>query len=176
MLYLGGISTEDLNNIIDYIYNGEVEIYQDDLDRFLTVAQRFKLEGLIGSDFQMDINETKASNENFIDSVVESKSDLDLEFTNSTLKSEKKVVKRNINKSIVAVSNNADQVNHYLEVISNESCRCSVCGKVFTGHSRTSDVKKHIETHIEGISYECPVCQKIFRSKNALYSHKYRTH
>ena len=35
---------------MDYMYNGEVQIYKEDLDRFLTVAQRLKLEGLIGSD------------------------------------------------------------------------------------------------------------------------------
>ena len=33
--------------MIDYVYNGEVNIEQDQLDRFLTIAQRFQLEGLI---------------------------------------------------------------------------------------------------------------------------------
>ena len=30
------------------MYNGEVNIFQEDLDRFLAVAQRLKLEGLLG--------------------------------------------------------------------------------------------------------------------------------
>ena len=46
-LCLEGISSSDLNNILDYIYNGEVQIYQEHLDRFLDIAQRFKLEGLL---------------------------------------------------------------------------------------------------------------------------------
>merc|ERR1712112_338379 len=46
LLCLDGISSSDLKNILDYIYNGQVEIYQDNLDRFLVVAQRLKLEGL----------------------------------------------------------------------------------------------------------------------------------
>ena len=29
------------------MYNGEVQIFQEDLDRFLNVAQRLKLEGLL---------------------------------------------------------------------------------------------------------------------------------
>ena len=29
------------------MYDGEVNIFQDDLDRFLAMAQRFKLEGLL---------------------------------------------------------------------------------------------------------------------------------
>lgn len=49
LLCLGGICSNDLDNILDFIYNGQVNIYQDHLDRFLEVAQRFKLEGLLGN-------------------------------------------------------------------------------------------------------------------------------
>merc|ERR1712126_268988 len=48
LICLDGISSLDLKNIMDYIYNGEVQIFQEDLDRFLIVAQRLKLEGLMG--------------------------------------------------------------------------------------------------------------------------------
>ena len=33
--------------MMDYMYSGELQIFQEDLDRFLNVAQRLKLEGLI---------------------------------------------------------------------------------------------------------------------------------
>ena len=49
LLCLEGITSQDLDNILNYIYEGVVNIYQDDLDRFLSVAQRFKLEGLLGN-------------------------------------------------------------------------------------------------------------------------------
>ena len=49
LMCLEGLSKQDLENVLDYIYNGEVKIYQEELDRFLTVAQRFKLEGLLES-------------------------------------------------------------------------------------------------------------------------------
>ena len=49
LICLDGINSQDLNNVMDYIYNGEIQIYQDDLDRFLTIAQRLKLEGLLSS-------------------------------------------------------------------------------------------------------------------------------
>ena len=57
LLCLDGISTEDLRNIMEYMYNGEVNIFQDKLDRFLGVAQRFKLEGLIGGDSEEEMHE-----------------------------------------------------------------------------------------------------------------------
>ena len=44
-----------MNNVLDYIYYGEVQVYQDDLDRFLMIAQRMKLEGLMGTEKQEEI-------------------------------------------------------------------------------------------------------------------------
>ena len=47
LICLEGLTHEDLKNVLDYMYNGEVQIYQEELDRFLSVAQRLKLEGLL---------------------------------------------------------------------------------------------------------------------------------
>ena len=47
MLCLSGVNKADLMNILEFIYNGEIQIIQDNLDHFLDIAQRFKLEGLI---------------------------------------------------------------------------------------------------------------------------------
>merc|ERR1739838_236500 len=50
ILCLENITHEELNNVLDYVYNGEVNMEQDRLDRFLTIAQRFQLEGLISDE------------------------------------------------------------------------------------------------------------------------------
>ena len=50
MLCLENISHDEINNMLDYVYNGEVNIEQDHLDRFLTIAERFQLEGLISDE------------------------------------------------------------------------------------------------------------------------------
>ena len=42
-----GLNQSDLNNVLDYIYHGEFQIYQQDLDRFLGIAERLKLDCLI---------------------------------------------------------------------------------------------------------------------------------
>ena len=60
MLCLEGTTQVDLQNVLDYIYYGEVQISQEYLDRFLHVAERMKLEGLIGggsADQQIDKKE-----------------------------------------------------------------------------------------------------------------------
>ena len=61
LLCLNGVSSDDLRNIMDYIYNGEVQIFQENLDSFLNIAQRLKLEGLIGNNVEdsQEINDDK---------------------------------------------------------------------------------------------------------------------
>ena len=46
LICLEGISDVDLNKVLDYIYHGEIQVYQDYLERFLHLARRFKLDGL----------------------------------------------------------------------------------------------------------------------------------
>merc|ERR1712218_61876 len=48
-----------MGNMIDYIYTGEVKIYQDRVDRFLSIAQRLQLKGLIVNE-----DDTVEKNEN----------------------------------------------------------------------------------------------------------------
>ena len=49
MLCLAGVNFQELNNALEYIYSGEIKIHQEDLERFLEIAERFKLKGLAGA-------------------------------------------------------------------------------------------------------------------------------
>ena len=46
VLYLDGASSDELSLILDYVYQGEVQIYQDKLDRFLEISEKYQLDGL----------------------------------------------------------------------------------------------------------------------------------
>ena len=48
LLYLNGVNSLNLGFILDYIYHGEVNIYQEQLDSFLECAQKLEIEGLLG--------------------------------------------------------------------------------------------------------------------------------
>ena len=39
LLCLEELSKQDITNVLDYMYNGEVQIFQQNLDRFLSKAQ-----------------------------------------------------------------------------------------------------------------------------------------
>ena len=58
LLCLIGVQSVDLQNFLDYIYEGEVKVHEEDLERFLTIAQKIKLEGLV-----TDAEEEKKGNE-----------------------------------------------------------------------------------------------------------------
>lgn len=54
LIYLAGISSKYLDHILDYIYEGEAQIYQEELDDFLKTAQKLKIHGLVGAEYNSD--------------------------------------------------------------------------------------------------------------------------
>ena len=46
VIYLRGVSAKNLAHILDFIYQGEVNVAQDDLDAFLATAEELKIKGL----------------------------------------------------------------------------------------------------------------------------------
>merc|ERR1719319_842489 len=45
-----GLKSEDLVAMIDFLYFGEANVYQENLDSFLAVAEELQLKGLMGSE------------------------------------------------------------------------------------------------------------------------------
>ena len=48
---------------------------------------------------------------------------------------------------------------------------CKTCGKTTKGTS-SSQIRKHAEIHIEGLSFPCNLCGQTFRSRLGLSHHK----
>ena len=49
-IYLRGVTFSDLSSILDFIYNGEVNIAKEDLNSFLGVAEDLQIKGLTNLD------------------------------------------------------------------------------------------------------------------------------
>ena len=56
MIYMRGLKAKDLVAIVDFIYHGEANIFQEDLDGFLALADELQMKGLAGS--HNEYNET----------------------------------------------------------------------------------------------------------------------
>ena len=189
-LCLEGITSKDLDNILNYMYDGEVNIYQDDLDRFLWIAQRFKLEGLLGGDNpqKQEEDDYRAEDKSFV-SLQETIPTNSKQTSSTIVKEDKKFLKERLisNSQLATVVGNEDfktslteeeklnldeKVNQYVERTENGMFHCNLCGK---SAKQKIVVKNHIEAkHLEGIEIPCPICGKIFRSRNFLSQHKFK--
>ena len=170
IIYLPGFHSTNMSLILDYIYNGEVQIYQDQLDSFLESAQKLKIQGLV---FDNDENETEEYIEN---SCINNSFKPKIEnlhpqeiSTNTTFQLKCSPLK------VVSVTNNFDLIEKRKELISRDESgtyTCIPCGK--TGKD-ARNMNKHVEIHMEGLQYNCQLCDKVFRNKNMLYLHN-KTH
>merc|ERR1712129_454314 len=49
LIYMRGMKSEDMVAIVDFLYHGEANVYQESLDSFLAVAEELRLKGLTGN-------------------------------------------------------------------------------------------------------------------------------
>ena len=52
LIFLRGVKSEDMATIVNFINHGEVNIYQKDVNGFLSLAEDFKVKGLSDSDLK----------------------------------------------------------------------------------------------------------------------------
>jgi hypothetical protein len=183
MIYMRGLKAKDLEAIVDFIYLGEANIYQEDLEAFLTLAEELQLKGLSGSqDDTLGLEENvknspfknvtkKKENIPFKAKIFDEKPQEDHKVSNW----QTDVVVPFDGKQMVTIDNNIDdleaKINSLIEKAFDQDFRCTMCGKT---SKKRSDMVRHVETHIEGVSYPCGQCGKVARSSNALRQHLHK--
>ena len=194
LLCIGGIASVDLNNIMNYIYNGEVNIFQDELDRFLQIAQRLKLNGLIGNEVETGQDNKEVTHQNHEQRAEgspteEQKDHIDNNVYSPIPQKQSRRRTRDPNpkneKHTIAINgtdhNEIDtKIFEYLETLEDGSLKCTFCGKIESNSNvrqrGRTNIKNHVETHLDGISFSCQLCGKEFRSRNSLSVHKSQNH
>ena len=48
LIYMRGMKSDDLLAIVDFLYRGETNVLQENLDSFLVMAEELQLKGLVG--------------------------------------------------------------------------------------------------------------------------------
>ena len=178
LICLEGVSSPELRNILDYMYIGEANIYQESLDNFLSLAERLKILGLLQndkSDSLEDFTEEQVTKTNPEETAQE--------FIGKSINSKPNFNRnpRNINRAVSCINGNQEeidrQVDEHIETYTDGSHKCLLCGKLDIGKGlKRQNMRGHVETHLEGISYQCQFCEKTFRSRNAYGTHKSRNH
>ena len=180
LLCLDGINSDDLKNVLDYAYDGVVKIFQEDLDRFLTIAQRLKLKGLMENDHSEDLIEEHQIPPTEDILMTEENDNDQRSVAEVDIKQRTNKITRPQNNAVVALPENTEHKEYLAEqVISNpdKSVTCKICGKTSKPNCKNMGkarwiMRNHVETHFEGLSYTCPTCSKVFASANSLGSHK----
>ena len=194
LIYLRGFKSEELMAILDFLYFGEANVYQENLDSFLAIAEELKLKGLTGQTFSNVVEEQNGANSKPIHKTKETFK------TTTTTRTQNSDV-QNIHDTeeaskVIAVSNQFsgdlqaldEEVKSMMERSQNmiqcgkqangtpkqgTAFICKVCGK----EGRVSDIRDHIEAnHLEGISIPCDCCSKVFNTRVNLRHHKSRFH
>ena len=189
LLCLDGVSSAELQCVLDYIYQGEVQIYQEQLDRFLVVAQRLQLEGLTSQDDEQErkIKETREDSEIYFENNFErgkEKETTQIKNIKSETPQSERI--RQSTSSAVALAGSFSDLNteeidqkieEYLVRAEDGTYSCGVCGKAGDNtKTQRRNMRNHVETHMEGLSCPCQSCDKIFRSRHALACHKSKYH
>ena len=190
VIYMRRVKYDDLLATMDFLYRGETNVFQDDLDSFLALAEDLQLKGLMGKgDEKFEVDEKPST------SISPPK-------TANTLKTLKRDpgLGREIKHPIadtnrtVAIIPGADypmdiveldeKVKSMMEKSQNKIAngqngkwtsahKCKVCGKEGLGKT----IKDHIEAnHLDGVAIPCNLCDKTFRSRNALRQHSKQNH
>ena len=161
-LCLDGINFLELNNVLDFIYNGEVQICHEDVDRFLRIAKKLEIQGLLDS-YEHELKETLEAPKTFTAKIEE-------ESAFYCTDSREQIMSLNSGRFQTLVDLDAyieQQIIRYYE-----GYKCIICNK--TSSSR-GHIKEHIEIHIEGLSFKCNSCEKITSTRKNLRMHKTRS-
>ena len=193
LIYMRGMKSEDLSAIIDFLYYGSANVYQENLESFLSIAEEFQLKGLR----RQDNNGKEKKSDELGSQPINSRNDGAEQ--NGQLKSKFEVTPSNFPKFAlkdeVSISKFDDQrimmptdyyatdlgeldekVKSMMEkghsTMPNRAGKvdvCKICGK----QGQWVAIRDHIEAnHLEGISLPCDNCGKIFRSRLQLRKHR----
>jgi len=156
LICLDGVSSEDIKNIMDYIYNGEVQIFQESLDSFLDLAERRKLEGIVeGID-----NPEENISLNILSHTIDNKRG----YKEKIVPNAEKIVRPEVEvkedktehqfQDVLVPVHSEDlneirnKVNEYLEECSNGSIKCRLCCKTSSQNKRKSNQRQSMKRHI----------------------------
>jgi len=191
LIYMRGVRPDNLMAMVDFFYHGEANVYQENLDSFLVLAEELQLKGLRGNQTEKEaevilqpknqkfhpkspkyrptteqypVNKEIFKENGLVQAANEKAIALTDEATNNTdMESLDQQVK-----SMMTFSENADP---YLK--GRKARICKVCGK----EGSMKDIMDHIEAkHIAGISIPCGLCGQCFRTRSAQRMHRSKKH
>jgi hypothetical protein len=199
LIYMRGIRSEDLKDILDFMYHGEANIYKDNLETFLAIGEELNMTGLAGESnliesFKTTPDRMKETANTALKSNVQTVPILEM----FTIKEDESLHQpptfsnesthqnvTNLNKT-EPVQNGANYEEIDAQIKSLMKLRvvgqgkvyeCAICGKQTTTLRNSTNLKIHIESkHLQDISFSCNNCDRVLGTRVALKQHYKRHH
>ena len=182
-------------SILDFLYFGEANVFQEDLDSFLVIAEEIQLKGLTNQSSKDLIQEQEEPQ--YAEPIQESRNlPKKLATPYPDLKHKRNVPITAPTTAAVAILNQSsidlqaldEKVKSMMEKGQKmlpagkqtngtpkqaKSCICKVCGM----EGLFKSIRDHIErNHLDGICIPCELCEKTFSTRHDLCCHKSRNH
>ena len=186
LVYMRGLKFENLLSLVDFLYHGEANVYQDNLDSFLGMAEEFQLKGLDKREEEPVEQVPKESKREIFQSFSLTNNPI-ANFKDSTHGLQSISGQIPITETAVGLKNFSDctdldeldtTVSSLMafseNLINKRRARiCMVCGK----EGQRNGIVDHIEAnHINDISIPCNTCGKISKSRPGLRQHNQKYH
>jgi len=192
LLYLRGTKKKDFESLLEFIYSGQTEILQGQLEDFMTLANSLQVKGL--SDIGENVKDIAVSKkkETCEYKLSNPKKKSKVSFKNETVvQLSEDVSKMNDDVSVITESFEFDKTNISLEnnddsitslteydeqVLSlikqsEDGWSCTVCAHKV---KKKGHMREHAQEHIEGYSHQCNYCDRTFPMKRTLRHHERR--
>ena len=190
IIYMKGMKSEDLISIVDFLYCGEANVFQENLDSFLAIAEDLKLKGLMGQkeeqkEMEQNISTGSASRSRQINSKSTKREQENIPFSEEpTFRRQTSTLERSNERRMTVLdfeSGDLLELDAKVKLLMEKSHNlipsgkqkayiCKVCEKEGEGIA----IRDHIESnHLEGVVLPCDICRNTFRSRNQLRRHKY---
>ena len=174
LIYMRGLRSEDLIAIVDFLYHGEANVFQENLDSFLALAEELRLRGLTGGSeaekepaketshkkvpLETENFPTFLANSNFDSQPSKGSVDTAVALTKDKIIVDIQDLDEQIKSMITKSDISAGHKKGFLAT-------CNVCGK----EGPYMHMPQHVEAnHITGVSHACDICGKVYRSRNSL--------
>merc|ERR1712098_727750 len=179
LLCLENVKSEELMNVLNYIYQGEIRISQEEINKFLLVATRFQLNGLVSdhpSSDRITPSQTKfpqtQSKQDFLKADAYETTFVSNDNKNIIVSPSSRMELQDSNLVVVDNSTSLQEIDQRVsEMVAsngNGEYYCKMCGK--TG-KHLGHIRAHSEIHLMGVAFPCSICGKHLRSRNALSLH-----
>jgi len=173
LIYMNGMKASSLKAIIDFLYLGEANVFQEELDSFLALAEELQLKGLEGNSEE---NVPKHPTETF------DHAERVAEVNRKQNLPERRIPNVKLEKLNLAKYQQKPKQDSLIEPATMAKIEsmiekreggyyCTNCGYTT---KKLFNMREHVEKHIEGLEYPCNLCKKILRSSTTLRHHKIR--